>query len=162
VKEKNNPFRNVPHTTREHFVLHLFAATCRLVDYVRRLAMAEGKDLDAVFEEHPFLAGYVGEMLPLMPQALTWEETAAWWEAGIGAWEQATEAHLPLRALGDAARLDFQGRLALMILGMVEEDARFGTLSARLQAPVAGRRPCLELVSQILRDPDGSAGHDAW
>lgn len=145
-----NPFHEVRPTPHQHFVLHLFAAVFRLINHVRRLSESNGDDLEAVFEQYPFLAGYFGEMLALMPDETTWEEGPGWWEQQITAWEQLHEAALPLCALTAEGNVDFNGRLTLILVGLVEEDSRFGTLFAALQAPLVQRRPCLELVGHIM------------
>jgi len=143
------PFPNIPVTPHQHFVLHLFAAIFHLVLYVRQLS-EHNDDLDAIFKQYPFLAHYFGEILALMPENMTWEDSLIWWEDQITKWEQPHEAEFPLCALTKDGGVDFNGRLAIFLVGLVEEDSRFGTLIATLQAPLAQRRPCLELVGHIM------------
>lgn len=145
-----NPFQDVRATPHQHFVLHLFAAVFRLINHVRRLGGNSGAELDAVFQQYPFLAGYFGEMLAHMPDKITWEEGSAWWEQQITAWEEPHAANLPFCALTAEGTVDFNGRLTLVLVGLVEEDSRFGTLFAALQAPLVQRRPSLELVGHIM------------
>jgi hypothetical protein len=146
----SNAFRDVPRTARGHFHLSFYAAVYRLVNHVRRLSELEGTALEEVLEEYPFLAGYFVEMLHHMPDGITWDGALRWWEREITTWEEASGVHLPLVALTEQSAVGFRGRVALMILGLVEEDSRFGTLFARLQEPLAYRRPCLELVGQMM------------
>lgn len=145
-----NPFQDVRATPHQHFVLHLFAAVFRLINHVRRLGGNSGAELESIFEQYPFLAGYFGEMLAHMPDDTTWEAGAAWWEQQITTWEAPHAANLPFCALTTEGNVDFSGRLTLVLVGLVEEDSRFGTLFAALQAPLVQRCPCLELVGHIM------------
>ena len=145
-----NPFQEVRATPHQHFVLHLFAAVFRIINHVRRLGESSGDDLETIFKQYPFLAGYFGEMLDYMPDETTWEEGPNWWEQQITAWEAPHAANLPLCTLTTEGGVDFNGRLTLILVGLVEEDSRFGTLFAALQAPLALRRPCLELAGHIM------------
>ncbi|MEI2692754.1 MAG: hypothetical protein V9H69_24740 [Anaerolineae bacterium] len=95
-----------------------------------------------------------------MPRELTWEQGWRWWEAELAAWEGEAAARLPLLRLEQQAALSAESRLALILVGLVEEDSRFGTVFARLQEPLPGRRPTVELLGQIVRgaadtSPDG-------
>jgi ATPase family protein associated with various cellular activities (AAA) len=144
------PFDDVPPTAAGHFQLNVYAAVYWLVDHLRRMGRAAAPGLDAAIERYPFLAGYGAEIRRRLPEGLTWPDAKAWWRSEIARWERATEAHLPLRALTDEGLLDFPGRLALMLIGLVEEDSRFGSLFAWLQEPLAHRRPGLELVGQVI------------
>ncbi|MCI0393436.1 MAG: ATP-binding protein [Chloroflexi bacterium] len=151
-KPTANAFQDLPCSARQHFVLHLFAAIYRVLNHLRRLGEAGGEELDVVFKRYPFLTGYFGEMLTIMPAGITWEEAPAWWEREIVGWEQQNDVDLPLRTLTEEGGVEFNGRLALVLAGLVEEDSRFGTLFATLQAPLGYRRPCLELIGQLLMD----------
>jgi hypothetical protein len=155
-------FPDVPRTAQGHFRLNFYAAVYRLLNHVRRLAGASGDELGRTIERYPFLAGYGAEMRRCLPAQLTWDGALDWWEREILAWERGTDAHLPLVALADAAEIDFARRLALMLVGLVEEDSRFGSVFARLQEPLGHRRPCLELVSQIMGPRGVGDGTDAW
>ncbi|MCP4288529.1 MAG: AAA family ATPase, partial [Gammaproteobacteria bacterium] len=157
-----NTFEDIPRTMKGHFVLHFYAAVYRLVNHIRRLNEVGGEDLEKTFERYPFLNGYLVEMLRYMPQETSWEEALGWWETEITTWEKAGSEHLPLRALSEQGGINFPNRVALMIVGLVEEDSRFGTLFARLQEPLAHRRPCLELVGQMMRHEGLTGGTDPW
>ncbi|MCA9968899.1 MAG: ATP-binding protein [Anaerolineales bacterium] len=162
-----NAFQQLPPTPRHHFILHFYAAVYYLMRFLHDLhqenADADGDILDA----YPFLSHYLGEMLPHMPPDVSWDDGLAWWQAQLAAWAAAAAADadadgddcFPLRALDD--ELDFAHRLALLLVGLAEEDSRFGTLFARLQAPPEARRPSLELVGQIVGGGRGGE-QDAW
>jgi hypothetical protein len=162
--KRSNPahtvFVHVPTTAEGHFRLHFFAAIFRVINHLRRLAELRGDDLEESLEKYVFLAGYFSEMRQYLPDEITWEEALTWWEEEITAWEENCEKHLPLKALTEKGELNFQGRVALMLAGLVEEDSRFGTLFADLQAPLSHRRPCLELVGQMMIDQPGAK--DPW
>ncbi len=127
---------------------------------MHRLGVADGTDLAATLAAYPFLAGYFTTLLPHMPEGTSWEDGWQWWEAAIDAWERSGPAHLPLRALADQGGLDFRARVALLLIGLGEEDSRFGTLFARLQEPLAPRRPSLEFVGQVLSNDPAAAAID--
>lgn len=154
-------FEQVPRTRQGHFLLHFFAALQRLLHYVSRLQQLIDQDLQASLTRFPFLRGYLAEIERPLPADLPWEAAADWWEREITAWEQTIDQHLPLRAVDELSGAGFEGRLALLCAGLVDEDSRFGTLLAQLQEPLPYRRPCLETVGQIIGQ--GRLGAvDAW
>ncbi len=152
-----NTFDHLPHTARSHFLLSMYGAVYRLLFTAHALESAAGSEDGApMHEEFPFLAGYFEEMLRFMPQNITWEQGWRWWQKALAGWEAgAAAADLPLLRLSAHAGLDADARCALILAGLGEEDSRFGTVFARLQAPLSGRRPTVELVGQVLR---GAAG----
>lgn len=157
---QNTAFDHLPRTSRNHFLLSMYAAVYRLLFTAHLLdstAPAEGQP--SIQQEFPFLDGYFGEMLRFMPADITWEAGRRWWQTELAAWEADAGQSLPLLRLEQHGALGAEARLALIIAGLVEEDSRFGTVFARLQAPLAGRRPTVELIGQILRGPD-EAGTD--
>jgi hypothetical protein len=155
-------FTHIPQTIQGHFLLHFYAAVYRLIYYIHRLSQVGGETLEAHFETYPFLAGYFAEMRRSMPEAATWEDISAWWAQEIVAWETAANVHLPLCALAQEAGVDFRSRMALMLVGLVEEDSRFGTLFAQLQAPLGHRRPCVEVIGHMLADNGWGDGAAVW
>jgi len=159
----NHTFEHIPHTVRGHFVIYLYAAIYRLLNHIHRLSDVGGTKLEQVFEHYPFLNQYFAEMCQYMPEEITWEDGINWWQQEIAAWEAGCDGHLPLLALAQDAGLDWSSRLALMVTVLVEEDSRFGTLFAELQAPLGHRRPTLELVGQIMKTDEAMMGErDAW
>lgn len=168
-EEEGNPkppprdiFEDVPHTVQGHFVLHLYAAIYRLIRYIRHLGNGNEEELAKTFAHYPFLEGYFAEMCQYIPEGMTWDAALAWWETEITAWEQTNDVPLPLLALTEQAGMSLHGRIALFLVGLVEEDSRFGTLFARLQEPLASRRPSLELVGQIMLDNGLPGRTDGW
>ena len=156
------PFDHVPRTTGGHFVINLYAAIYRLVHQTRRFAEVSDSSLEEVFERFPFLGEYFNEMRQHMPEEISWEEATGWWKQEIADWERECASHLPLRALAQQAVLGFPNRLAFMLIGLVEEDSRFGTLLAELQDPLAHRRPTLELAGQMMMDSGAVGECDPW
>jgi hypothetical protein len=155
-------FDHVPRSVGGHFVINLYAAIFRVLDQTRIFAELGGTTLESVFDRYGFLGEYFLEMRQHMPEDLTWEDGSEWWHKELVAWEKACDFHLPLRALSQQAALPFPSRLALMAIGLVEEDSRFGTLLAELQAPLTHRRPTLELVGQMMMEPGAIGESDPW
>ncbi len=150
MNRRMNVFDHVPRTIQGHFLLHFYAAVHCLLHYIRRLDGISGKESESAFKKYPFLSNYLTELQQHIPETANWDQAAVWWEREITAWEQESTGHLPLRAVGEIANASFATRLALVIAGLVEEDSRFGTLFAYLQAPLNYRRPCQEIVGQML------------
>jgi hypothetical protein len=155
-------FEHMPPNARSHFHLNFYAAVYYLVHYLHGLSEAKGIELQAALERYPFLGKYFKEMLPYMPEELSWGSALRWWEEEISAWEASSEIHLPLLAMAGRGDVSFHSRLALMLVGLVEEDSRFGTLFAELQEPLAYRRPCLELLGQVMMTDNLAGRLDAW
>jgi hypothetical protein len=155
-------FDHMPRDARSHFRLNFYAAVYYLVHHLRRLSEAGGEQLQAALERYPFMGRYFKEMLAYMPDELSWSSARRWWEEEITAWEGSSEIHLPLLAVPGQGDVPFLSRMALMLVGMVEEDSRFGTLFAKLQEPLAYRRPCLELLGQVVMDDNLDGPLDAW
>lgn len=145
-----NPFQEIACKPQEHFLLHLYAAIYLLVSHIDRLSQVGGDPIEQVFKQYPFLEAYLHEIFRLLPEPSNRQIDAGWWEWVITDWEKEADDHLPLLALSRAERLGFGQRLALMLVGLVEEDSRFGTIFSWLQAPLAYRRPCWELIDLVL------------
>ncbi|HED35739.1 MAG TPA: AAA family ATPase [Gammaproteobacteria bacterium] len=156
------PFEHVAKTPGGNFILYLYAAIYRLLRQVNYLSEVGGSDLEALFKDYHFLSEYFMEMRQYMPEDISWDEGSGWWREQIQLWEKDCEAHLPLRALIEEGRLSFESTLAFMVTGLVEEDSRFGTLFAELQAPLSHRRPTLELVGQMMIDEAMVGESDPW
>jgi hypothetical protein len=158
-------FAHVPFTAAGHFLLYYYAAVHRLLDHIRRLARHGGDDLDLTFRKYPFLTHYGNEILAHMPEGKSWDDGPGWWEQTIADWQAAQQRsvmaqapRLPLLALAREADISFRSRVALILVGLVEEDSRFGTVLADLQAPLPYRRPTLEFVAHAMIDDPGD-GH---
>ncbi len=153
---QNNTFDHLPRTARGHFLLSMYATVYRLLFTVHLLDSA-AQEGPAVGRDFPFLHGYFDEMLRFLPADITWEAGWGWWQQELAAWEARGAPDLPLLRLERQAGLGIYSRLALILAGLVEEDSRFGTVFARLQEPLTGRRPTVELVGQVV----GGAGEGA-
>jgi hypothetical protein len=157
-----NTFTNVAPGKRGDFLLHFYAAIYRLLYYLNSFSQKGKENLEDAFKKFPFLAGYFEEIRQFMPGEITWEEALKWWQAQISAWEKKVSQHLPLQAVTQNNGISFQSLTALMLVGLVEEDSRFGTLFNHIQAPLDFRRPCLEMLGQVIRY-DGDGGDiDPW
>lgn len=158
---RTTAFEDLPRDREGHFVLRLYAAIYRVIEHLRRLEGVGGLPLEELFQRFGFLGEYFEEMRRRMPGELTWAAAGEWWEREIASWEERCAQHLPLRALGASAGLSFESLAAFSIVGLVEEDSRFGTLFAELQQPIAQRRPTTELVGRIAGgNAEGAA--DPW
>ena len=67
--------------------------------------------------------------------------------------EDRLDAHEATTTGAGLRRLDRGSALLLVGAGLIEDDIRFGTLFARLQQPLASRRPCLGLLTWLLGEP---------
>lgn len=168
----SRPWQDLPVTAETHFRLHFFGAVFRVLAHVRRSTDAKG--VERQFARFPFLTAYLEVIRPSLPDGLDWESSLQWWSESLEVWEAqadrtgvsltgetaptsgpASSPTTPLLPLRELRRLGLSSHaLALLLLmGLVEEDARFGGLFAELQAPLVSRRPCLELLRQLLAPP---------
>jgi hypothetical protein len=122
----------LPPTPASHFKLHVYAAVLELRARLPQLVSVE------------FLADYFAELDQAGFRADA--EPARWWD-GIVAWERSIDRHLPLRSLRVSADLDQDAMTLLFILGLPEEDARFGVLFEALAVAGSNRRPNVGLVT---------------
>ena len=162
----SNAFASLPQTARGHFLLSFYGAIHRLLCYVEYMAGLGGESLDDLSGRLPFLAHYRDEMRRFLPAGLAAADAPAWWDDELAAWTGDVPGHLPLAALAGAVGPgpDAAEAVAIFLLtGLVEEDSRFGTLLAHLQAPLPSRRLTLELAGQILGATSGRPhGFDIW
>ncbi len=159
-KKKGHVFENVPPNGRGHFLLHFYAAVYRLLYHLQSFSEKGKESPDETFKQYPFLGGYFEEIRRYMPGEITWDGALKWWETEIAVWAEEITQHLPLRALNQKEGITFESITAFMLVGLVEEDSRFGTLFSTMQAPLVFRRPCLELVGRIMIDESRSI--DPW
>lgn len=143
----SNSFDHLPRTAQSHFTLHFFAAIYALLHFVRHTGPEGISALDDLLEEHPFLEGYFAQILERMPEEINWRDGLEWWQTQIAIWEAGQP--LPFVTLSNAMDLDFMGRIALSMTGLVEEDARFGPIFDKLQPTTAGQRPMVQLLHKI-------------
>jgi hypothetical protein len=154
-------FSHIERGAPGHFRLNFFAAIYHMVHALRRIVGGDTA-LERLLAEHRFLAHYLEEILPHLPDGLGWEEMLAWWEKVIAAWEAEAATPLPLVALAREGYVAFPSRLALMIVALAEEDSRFGTLFEAVQRPLASRRPSLDLIGHLLGGAGSGAEADGW
>ena len=122
------PFAGMAHTPAEHFKLHCYEAVLRL----RELVPGAEEDL-------AFLRGYYEEI----------DETgldAAGWAAATLEWERKAPEQLPLVALREAAGIEHDALVLLFVVGLLEEDPRFGELFEGLNGVAGRQRPTAALV----------------
>jgi hypothetical protein len=155
-----NAFNHIERSAAGHFRLNFYAAVYHVVHALRRLADNSDAEFAKTLQEHRFLARYLEQILPHLPDELSWKDMLAWWQREISAWEIDAGPDLPLAALASEGRLSFTSRLVLMIAALGEEDSRFGTMFETLQGPLAARRPSLELVGRLLSNSDLAI--DGW
>jgi hypothetical protein len=136
-------FAGLPPTAATHYRLWFFAALATLIV---RVAHHAGSFKQA-FETFPFLAHYANELADHGLAGVEVDEAAEHWCAAVHAWEQAVQAHLPLRALRQALTLSDDDILLLMTAALPEEDARFGALFAQLNGAAGLRRPTVGLMA---------------
>jgi ATPase family protein associated with various cellular activities (AAA) len=71
-----------------------------------------------------------------------------WWCGALFDWEGATAGFLPVRALREAAGLRHDAMTLVFAAGVLEEDARFGTLFEALHGAPGQARPTLGLLEE--------------
>ena len=157
VAEIQNAFADVPHTPRGHVGILFHAAAYRLI-YLLRARSARENPLDDIFQKHPFLAFYFGQMRERLPEEIAWSDSLDWLRDQILEWQD-SDSRLPLVAMCEALGLEHEGLLAFVLAGMVEEQAEFGALFAALQQPPGERRVLLNFVQEIF---EGEEIPEAW
>jgi len=138
-------FDELPRTASHHFRLYYFASVSHVIGQVT----AAFPSPEAAFSEFPFLIGYQDEL----SRRGVPDRDRHWWRRAIDAWERTTAAHLPLRALREAAALDDRTLSLLFCVGLTEEDGRFGLLFEALQSTPGVHRPTLGLLNAWWREP---------
>ena len=107
---------------------------------------------DAAFERFPFLAGYNNELAQTGLAGANSLDAFSWWLDALRDWEAKTKEFLPLRALREAGRLDHSTLTALITVGLIEEDVRFGAVFEELQGTPGQHRPAISLLKGWWRD----------
>jgi hypothetical protein len=101
---------------------------------------------EVALQQFGFLRGYWEELSARGADRVPPESVEGWWRDSLLAWERGVDAHLPLRALREAAALDHATMTALMSAGLGEEDARFGLLFEALHGLPGQHRPTAGLL----------------
>ena len=136
-------FAHVPPTPAEHFKLYFYAALLDVLDHVTCFFNSQ----EAALIEFPFLAVYQNQLAGCGLEGKSIEEGKQWWRDALTEWEMAIIDHLPLRALCQAAGLDYHALILLITVGLIEEDSRFGSLFGALQGGTGQNRPTIGLLS---------------
>jgi ATPase family associated with various cellular activities (AAA) len=139
-------FDDLSATPAKHFRLYFFGAVFVCIEHATDCA----ESLDAAIERFPFLLGYYNELAERLAGLPTHEAFERWCR-GIETWEERAPCHLPLRALRTALQLDLAATMCLVTVGLVEEDARFGSLFDALQGTSNQRRPTVSFLRQCWR-----------
>lgn len=130
--------------TAEHAELLRAVVLARLLDRVGDLDARPG---------HEWLRLYEAELDA--PRSGSGDETGggreSWWSAALDAFELGLTVRTPWSSF------DRTEALLVSAAGLVEDDLRFGTLFAALQAPVRARRPCLGLLRWLVGDLEDRA-----
>jgi hypothetical protein len=140
-------FADFATTPAEHFRLHFFGAVLVCIEH----AAASCGSFEAALERSPFLIGYHNELAQRL-SGLSSDEAFARWCAGLEAWEARASGHLPLRALRKLLEIDSPAAMCLVMVGLAEEDPRFGALFETLQGTPGQRRPVTGLLWQSWRE----------
>ncbi|MEK6302434.1 MAG: ATP-binding protein [Acidobacteriota bacterium] len=143
-----NPFSELEATPESHFKLCYYGAALNVIE---RVLQSFGS-FDATFEKFPFLIGYNDELAEHGLNGLAVNEAARWWSDSLDEWETTTESRLPLTRLRQVGGLDRQAVDALLCVGLVEEDSRFGSLFETMQEQPGQRRPTVGLIKQWWGD----------
>jgi hypothetical protein len=159
IGETRNPFADVPPTARGHLGLLFYAAAYHLIYHLRCRAGNVDHPLDEVLKAYPFLAFYFGQIRQRLPEEVEWEESLRWLHEEIPVWEKDLPASLPLVAMRETLNLSYEGVLAFIAAGMVEEQAEFSALFASLQQPQGEHRALLGFVQQVFETEETP---EAW
>jgi AAA+ superfamily predicted ATPase len=162
MSSKMTPFEGLPPNALGHFRLFFYAAILSITNHLRRLSELTGQSLASLQRPFPFLETYEVELRACVPGGVEGSDALRWWREQTELWEQRTTTRLPLRALAQNLELTRQELIALMLVGVVEEDIRFGSLFAALQEPLTARRPCLGLVAALASVEEKGGGLKDW
>jgi ATPase family associated with various cellular activities (AAA) len=119
-----NPFADVPQTARGQFDLYFLAAAAQLI---RQLAINYATR-EALFDEFPFLQTYDERLAGREPDDLSDEKADDWWENALHFWQSDNSKLLPINVLLKTFGFSHSTVMLLMIIGLIEEDARFGRI----------------------------------
>jgi ATPase family associated with various cellular activities (AAA) len=142
------PFSDLAPTAATHFRLLLYGALIRVLEQVFQ-SLGSSR---VACEQFPFLAGYCAELNARGMKELD-DNPAARWCDGVATWENGVAGHLPLRALCATNALDYPAMTLLLSIGLIEEDARFGSVFEAFQATPGQRRPTVGLVNAWWQSP---------
>ena len=152
-----------PHDARAHLGLLFYEAVLGLVAYAAGRAVDSGLDPSAPLDDHPFLEAYLAEVVPYLDGVTPWEGATGQVAALRRTWEEeAGDVRLPLLSLRTELGFGDEHLVALVLVGMVEEDSRFGELFEAAQAPRGGRRPTVALLHDVVSATRPGLDGDGW
>lgn len=141
-------FDDIAETAAGHFTLLTHTAVLHIVCFLEaHAALASTRPL---LERYPFLRGFVTDIVAHTTADLSWEDTVGIWTSSLADWETRLPPTLPLRRLETHYGMTLSERIAVVLIGLVEEDGRFGSLYSDLQPPLAVRRPTAHLIGSIM------------
>jgi len=141
-------FEDLERTPAEHFKLFFYGAVLSLFHHVTQVFGSS----EAAFKEFPFLIGYNNELADGGLAGVNSTEAVSIWLESLRAWEKKAVGHLPLAALRKAAGLDHPAMILLTIIGLIEEDLRFGTIFETMQGTPGQHRVTPGLLNCWGRD----------
>jgi hypothetical protein len=141
-------FKDLERTPAEHFKLFFYGAVLSLFHHVVQVFGSS----EAAFKEFPFLIGYNNELADGGLAGVNSAQAVSIWLESLRAWEEKAAGHLPLRALRKAAGLDHPAMILLTVIGLIEEDLRFGTIFETMQGTHGQHRATPGLLNCWGRD----------
>ena len=139
-------FAALPATPLNHFRLHFYAAVSHVF-----AAAARASDMEPIAESLQALSGYDDQLRACGVPALPATATRAWWHDVIAAWEREAHPFLPIRAVRSAIGVGIDDMIVVFAAGLVDEDARFGTLFERLNE-IHGQRSQPRATAAVLAE----------
>ncbi len=154
---ERSPFKELEPTKELHLRLWLYAAVMQLVSYLYQLGGGEA------LGRFSFMKGYLFEVEQYLPDAHLGEIGESWADA-LAEWEldmPETATTWPMCRMISAG-LSPDHVLALMLIGLVEIDARFGALYAQLQPFPEEQRLTAGLLHDILNLAESGEQINVW
>jgi len=145
---KKNLFEELAPTPEEHFKLFFYGAVLSLFHHVVQVFGSA----EAAFKEFPFLVGYNNELADGGLAGVNSGKAVSLWLESLRAWEKKAVSHLPIRALRQAAGLDHTAMILLTVIGLIEEDLRFGSVFETMQGTLGQHRVTPGLLNCWGRD----------
>ena len=137
-------FADLPGTPANHFKLYFYAAVSQVLTTAAERMASE----NALEDRFPHLNVYNVELDGCGARGLASHEVPAWWREAIGQWETDAADFLPARAIRDSAGLDHDAMTLVFCAGLIEEDARFGSLFEALNESPGQPRPTIGLLTE--------------
>lgn len=163
----DHPFAAVPGDARAHLSLLFYEAVLAVAGWSSHDRERTDVDdaeaaADGMLREYPFLGGYLDEVAPHVLADAAADDAPGWLRDRRVEWEEAVATWLPLRGMRAALGLGEAHVLAVVVAGLVEEDARFGRVFAALQGATGTRRPTVAVVGDVVRSTALLHTGDAW